>query len=199
MAEFNRDVIDPIENGVVVYEIVQPHHALAKTNRLLTLLILALLAVVFVMGIFLLPHQNVLEKIGHTQVTVATQNPAISDEISTLKEQMFGLVSGSIEGKIKSLEDNIRRGKVGDSLETLQQLKSDVKILGDFSQKPFAKVEQTVVDQQVIKELSELKGLVYLTIASCGLMMAAFAGIWLRNRYRLNHLQSPKAHLRYKE
>jgi len=199
MAEFNPDEVDPRKHGVVYLQTIQPHHALVKTNRVLMMLVFALIVVVFIMGIVLLPGKNTLDEIGRTHAITATQNPVLSAEISALKGQMFGLVSGSIEGKIRSLEDNIRRGRITDSLEGLQELKSEVKILSTYSPEPAAKTEQVITDQRVIKELSELKGLVYLTIASCGLMIAAIAGVWLRTRKRLPHQQKPKAYLNSKD
>jgi hypothetical protein len=199
MAEFNLDDVDPYKQELVVLQTVQPHHALIKANRFLLHLVYALIAIVFILGFILLPRQNgVLESIGRNQTLAATQNPVLTAEINTLKGQMFGLVSGSIDSKLKSLEDNIRRGSITESLETLQELKSDVKILGATSQEPAAKAERIIADQKVIKELSELKGLIYLTIASCGLMIAALAGAWLRHRYRLTHQHKPKAYL-YRE
>jgi hypothetical protein len=36
-----------------------------------------------------------------------------------------------------------------------------------------------------MEEMSELKKLVYLSLASCGLMLAAVAGVWIKNRHRL--------------
>jgi hypothetical protein len=199
MAEFNLDDVDPHRQEVVVLQTIQPHHALIKANRFLLHLVYALIAIVFILGFVLLPRQGgVLENIGRSQTVAATQNPVLTAEINTLKGQMFGLVSGSIDSKLKSLEDNIRRGSIAESLETLQELKSDVKILNANSPEPSAKAEQAIADQKVIKELSELKGLVYLTIASCGLMIAALAGVWLRHRYRLTHQYKPKAYL-YRE
>lgn len=197
MAEFNLDDVDPRKRDVVVLRTIQPHHALVKANRLLLTLVFGLIAVVFVLGFVMLPRQNFLEEIGRTQTAAAyaAQNPVLSAEINTLKGQMFGLVSGSIESKLRSLEDNIRRGSVSDSLDTLQDLKSEVKILSSYSQESPAKAEQAVVDQRVIKELSELKGLIYLTFVSCGLMIAALAGVWLRHRYRLTHQHQHRAYL----
>jgi hypothetical protein len=197
MAEFNPDEVEPPKCGVVVLRAVQPHHALVKANRFLLMLVFALITIVFVLGVVLLPRQNFLEEIGRQQTAAAytTQNPALSAEINTLKGQMFGLVSGSIESKLRSLEDNIRSGSVGDSLDTLQDLKSQVKILSAYTQETPAKAEQAVVDQRVIKELSELKSLIYLTFVSCGLMIAALAGAWLRHRYRLTHQPQYRAYL----
>jgi hypothetical protein len=199
MAEFKLDDVDPYKQEVVVLQSVQPHHALMKANRFLLHLVYALIAIVFLLGFILLPRQNnILESIGRSQTLAATQNPVLSAEINTLKSQMFGLVSGSIDSKLKSLEENIRRGSIAESLDTLQDLKSDVKILSSGSQEPSIKAEQAMADQKVITELSELKGLIYLTIASCGLMVAALAGVWLRHRYRLTHQSRPQAYL-YRE
>lgn len=202
MAEINLDDVDPHKRDVVVLRTIQPHHALVKANRFLLALVIGLIAIVFVLGAVLLPRQNFLEEISRHQAAAGytTQNPVLSAEINTLKGQMFGLVSGSIESKLRSLEDNIRSGSVSDSLDTLQDLKSEVKLLGSYSQEtPTAKAEQAVVDQRVIKELSELKGLVYLTFVSCGLMIAALAGLWLRHRYRLTHQRQYKAYLSREE
>lgn len=197
MVEFNPDDVVPCKREVVVLRTVEPYHALVKTNRFLLALVLALIAIVFVLGFVLLPRQNFLDEIGRNQAAVvsATQNPVLSAEINTLKGQMFGLVSGSIESKLRSLEDNIRRGSIADSLDTLQDLKSEVKILSSYSAEPSAKAEQAVVDQRFIKELSELKGLIYLTFVSCGVMIAALAGAWLRHRYRLTHQRQYRAFL----
>ena len=129
MAEFNLDDVDPHRQEVVVLQTIQPHHALIKANRFLLHLVYALIAIVFILGFVLLPRQGgVLENIGRSQTVAATQNPVLTAEINTLKGQMFGLVSGSIDSTLKSLEDNIRRGSLAESLETLQELKSDVKI-----------------------------------------------------------------------
>ncbi len=198
MVEFNPDDVDPRKHDVVVLQAIQPYHALVKANRFLLMLVFALIAVVFVLGFVLVPQQNLLEEIGRqhqSAAAYATQNPVLSAEINTLKGQMFGLVSGSIESKLRSLEDNIRRGSVADSLDTLQDLKSQVKILSAYTQEAPIKAEQVVVDQRVIKELSELKGLIYLTFVSCGLMIAALAGVWLRHRNRLTHQQHYRAFL----
>lgn len=200
MAEFHTDDVDRLERDVVVLQAVPQHHALVRANRFLLTLVLALIAVVFAMGVLLLPKQDFLADISQRQQAVyAIQNPVLSAEINALKGQMFGLVSGSIESKLRSLEDNIRRGSVTDSLDTLQELKNQVKILSAYSQEPQLKAEQTVVDQKVIKELSELKSLVYLTFVSCGLMIAALAGMWLRNRYRLPYQQRYRAFLGSKD
>lgn len=191
MPEINPDDANVESSTLAVLQAVQKHHALVKANRFLALLVFALMGVVFVMGLTLMPEQNSLSGLKVNQsaaaVNAALQNPAISAEINALKGQMFGLVSGSIESKLRSLEENIKRGSMVESLNTIQDLKSDVKVLSAYNPGPQLKTQQNENNQQLIKELTELKDLVYMTFISCGLMVAAVAGVWLRNRYRLTH------------
>jgi hypothetical protein len=191
MPEINPDDANVESSTLAVLQAVQKHHALVKANRFLALLVFALMGVVFVMGLILMPEHNSLSGVNVNQsaaaVNAALQNPAISAEINALKGQMFGLVSGSIESKLRSLEENIKRGSMVESLNTIQDLKSDVKVLSAYNPGPQLKTQQNENNQQLIKELTELKDLVYMTFISCGLMVAAVAGVWLRNRYRLTH------------
>ena len=199
MPEINLDDVDNEKHALVVLQVVQRHHALVKANRALLVVVFLLMAAVFAMGLFLLPRNNVIETAKANQaanVNFALQNPAISAEINTLKGQMFGLVSGSIESKLRSLEENIKRGSVADSLNTIQDLRSDVKVLGAYSTaEAQANIQQQAVpNQQLIKEMTDLKDLVYLTFISCGLMIAAVAGVWFRHR-RLTHHRAYKGYL----
>lgn len=189
MPEINPDDASVESRTLAMLQVVQKHHALVKANRFLALLVFVLMGVVFVMGLILMPEQNSLNDLKANQASAvfALQNPAISAEIDVLKGQMFGLVSGSIESKLRSLEENIKRGSLVESLNTIQDLKSDVKVLTAYNTAPQLKQQENEVNQQLIKELTELKDLVYMTFISCGLMVAAVAGVWLRNRYRLTH------------
>jgi len=190
MPEINLDDANSKSQALALLQAVQRHHALVKTNRYLLVLVFALMMLVFAMGAFFMPKQNTLAEIQANQVksaAYALQNPAISAEINALKGQLFGLVSGSIESKLRSLEENIKRGSLVDSLNTIQDLKSDVKVLSAYSGTPPVAAKDDTVNQQLIKELTDLKDLIYLTFISCGLMIAAVAGIWLRHRYRLTH------------
>lgn len=199
MPEINLDDANSKSQSLALLQAVQRHHALVKVNRFLLILVFALMVVVCGMGIFLLPKQNALSEIQTNQARAAAyaiQNPAISAEINALKGQLFGLVSGSIESKLRSLEESIKRGSLVDSLNTIQDLKSDVKVLSFYTGAfAVAAPQDNAVNQQLIKELAELKDLVYLTFVSCGLMIAAMAGIWLRNRYRLTHQKNHTIYL----
>lgn len=198
MPEINPDEVTSGKSEIVYLRTANQHQALVKANRVLLLLVMGLMAVVFVLGFVLLPRQNLLTEIQKHQAisaVYATQNPALSAEISALKGQLFGLLSGSIESKLRTLEENIKKGSVADSLDTIRDLKGDVKILTTYSIDSPARVDGAAVNQALIKELNDVKDLVYLTFVSCGLMIAAIAGVWLRSRYRLTHQRSRQAYL----
>ena len=108
----------------------------------------------------------------------------MSAEVNTLKGQLVGLVSGSIESKLRTLEESIRSGTVTNSLGTIEDLKNDVKVLRSYSD-PVKKEQADVANEQLIQEMTHLKHLIYMSFASCGLMLAALAGIWIKNLKRL--------------
>jgi len=198
MPEINPDDANSGSSALVILHAVQKHHALVKVNRVLILLIFFLMSVVFAMGFVFVPKHRLMTQTAQNQAVIAEQalqNPVISAEINMLKGQLFGLVSGSIESKLRSLEDNIKRGSLVESLNTIQDLKSDVKVLNAYTSAPQVKVQEATANQQLIKELTELKDLVYLTFISCGLMIAAVAGIWIRHRYRLTHHKNQTIYL----
>lgn len=197
MPEIDFENANDENQALAVFKAERHNQALVKANRVLAVTIFFLLIVVFAMGALLIPDRDfgwnkaANTTLGH--VSNSLRNPAISDEINALKGQMFGLVSGSIESKLRSLEENIKRGSVVESLNTIQDLKTDVKVLTAYSNGPQLRpTPENSVNQAVIKELSDLKSLVYLTFVSCGLMVAGLVAVWLRNRYRLTH---QKTHL----
>jgi len=169
-------------------------HGLVKANRFLLLLASALMVIVFFMGFFLMPdniRDSYKEKKQPLSMAEAIQNPVLSAEINSLKGQLVGLISGSIESKLKVLEDSVRSGSMTDSLGTIQDLKSDLKVLKIYSQSNNKEVKSQV-NEEVLKEVSQLKSLIYLTLTSCGLIVAAFGGVWIRRHYHMG--QSASVH-----
>lgn len=171
-------------------QLLQPD--LERKNRLLLKLVFALMLVVFMLGSFLLPAHDMAEELKEKQaIEVATtaenlKNPVLTAEIDSLKGQLVGLVSGSIESKLTKLEKSIKLRSVTGSLETVQSLKEDIKVLRTYSQPLVQKKQQEVVANKMLaKEVSHLKNLIYLTLGSCGLMFAALAGIWFKGRKQL--------------
>ncbi len=190
MRKVDPEIVNAKGREVALLHDIHQHKDLVKANRYLLMLVTALMVLVFVLGFLILPDYDLVEQVKSRQklssAAYAVQNPALADEINTLKSQLVGLISGSIESKLRVLEESIRLGSVSTSLGTIQDLRNDVSILRSYSEPPI-KDNARQVNDQLIAELSHLKNLIYLTFASCGLMIAAIAGFWLRNRFRLPH------------
>ncbi|NOR79236.1 MAG: hypothetical protein GQ529_00145, partial [Methyloprofundus sp.] len=80
-------------------------------------------------------------------------------------------------------------------LDTIYALKEDLVVLKTYSatgagrliaqkylQQPVNKIEA----KALAEEVSQLRSLVHFLIASCGLMVAAIGGVWVRKRYALS-------------
>jgi hypothetical protein len=184
-------VFNATKEVMTLHNQVQPHDLAAK-NRVLLRLVFALMLVVFMLGSFLLPARDMIDELKEKQTVEVTanaeslKNPVLTAEIDSLKGQLVGLVSGSIESKLKTLEKSIKLGSVVGSLETLNSVKEDIKVLRTYSQPLEQKKQQDLTANKILaKEVSQLKRLMYLTLGSCGLMFAALAGIWLKERRQL--------------
>jgi hypothetical protein len=176
------------KSEVVVLQRIPSHQGLVKVNRWLMAMVFFLMTVIVIAGFFLFPDNDVTSY-KKPEVAVAEMNPVLSAEVNTLKGQFVGLVSGSIESKLRTLEESIRLGTASTALGTIEDLKNDVKVLRSYSEP--AKKEKVVIDnEQLMQEMSELKRLIYVTLASGGLMLAAVAGIWFKNRYRLPYKEA---------
>lgn len=176
------------KSEIVVLQRIPSHQGLMKVNRWLTAMVFFLMTIIVIAGFFFFPANDVT-RYKKSEVNVAEMNPVLSAEVNTLKGQFVGLVSGSIESKLRSLEESIRLGTVSTALGTIEDLKNDVKVLRSYSEP--AKKEKVAIDnEQLMREMSELKHLIYVTLASCGLMLAAVAGIWFKNRYRLPYKEA---------
>ena len=190
MRKIKSEFVGAQETNIVVLTDTPQHQGLVKANRFLLLVASSLMVIVFVLGFLLLPADDMLDSFKPKQEVIpevyAIQNPALTAEINTLKGQLVGLVSGSIESKLRTLEQSIRMGQRNTSLGTIQDLKNDVRVLRSYSE-PEKKQGQNLANETLLKEVSQLKTLIYLTLTSCGLMIAAIGGIWVRNHFRLSH------------
>ncbi|WP_333874513.1 hypothetical protein [Methylobacter sp.] len=184
-------------NASTVLQKIPSHHVLMKVNRLLLTVVCALMIVVLIGGFLLFPTDSFLTRYKNataTEVYASEMNPVFSAEVNALKGQLVGLVSGSIESKLNALEESIRVGSVSSSINTIEDLKNDVKVLRSYSE-PAKKGKAVVSNEQLMQEMSQLKRLIYLTIVSCGLMLAAVAGIWIKNRNRLPYKETKTSYL----
>ena len=176
---------------------IPSHHALMKVNRLLLAIVCFLMTVVLVASYLLFPSDSFLNRyksVTATETYAAEMNPVLSAEVNALKGQLVGLVSGSIESKLNALEESIRVGTVSSSIGTIEDLKNDLKVLRTYSE-PAKKGKAVISNEQLMQEMSQLKRLIYLSLASCGLMLAAVAGIWIKNRYRLPYKETKVSYL----
>jgi hypothetical protein len=171
------------KSEIVILQRIPSHHGLMKVNRWLMAMVFFLMTVIVVAGFFMLPANGV-KSYKKSAITVTEMNPVLSAEVNNLKGQFVGLVSGSIESKLRTLEESIRQGTASTALGTIEDLKNDVKVLRSYSE-PSKEEKVALSNEQIMREMSELKRLIYVTLASCGLMLAAIAGIWFKNRYRL--------------
>ena len=178
---------DEKSTELVVLQATPNHHHLVKVNRWLMYTVFFLMSVIIVAGFWLFPGEDLTDYKQQidTKAYAEQMNPVLSAEVNTLKGQFVGLVSGSIESKLRTLEESVRLGTAPDSLLTIEELRNDVKALRAYSDVPGNGGKMTIPNEQLIEEMSQLKRLVYLSLASCGLMVAAIAGIWLKNRHRL--------------
>lgn len=172
---------------IVVLQNIPSHQQLMQTNRWLLKGVFFLMTVIFIGGFLLLPGNDFLA--SYKKVTASEEhveaNTQLSAEVNALKRQMVGLVSGSIESKLRSLEDSLRAGSLNTSLGALEDIKNDVKVLRAYSEGVKPTQPAMVSDVQLLQEMSQLKRLIYWTLASCSLMVAAVAGIWIRNIKKL--------------
>jgi hypothetical protein len=180
-----------------VVRTIPSHQQLMKVNRLLVGAVLCLMLVVFILGYVFIPDSDVVnsyKKINAAQIAAQGTNPAVSSEVNNLKGQLIGLVSGSIESKLKTLETSIKSGTVDNSLGTIADLKNDIKVLRSYSEPP-NKPQAVVSNAQLAEEVTHLKHLIYMILASCGLMFAAAVGIWVKYRKRLPYKDVKKGFL----
>ena len=176
---------------------VTVNHGLMKINRLLLTIVFSLMAVVVILGFYLLPTHvfvNDYRMVTASEAYAVERNPALSQEVNALKGQLVGLVSGSIESKLRALEESVRLGVMSNALGTIEDLKNDVKVLRTYSETP-KKEPAVLLNEQLMHEVSQLKTLIYLTLGSCGLLLAAVGGIWLKNSHLLPYKKSKRGFL----
>lgn len=168
-----------------------------RMNRWVLGVIVGLMTIIVVMGFFLIPSQESFSFV-RTQKTVELydrqMNPVLSAEVDALKSQLVGLVSGSIESKLKTLEESLRTGSIGlTGMETIHSLQDDLQVLKTYSKTGAGRLIATKMPVisanrvDLLAEVSQLKSLVNFLITSCGLMFAAAAGVWVRKRYVLTY------------
>ncbi|KJV07335.1 hypothetical protein [Methylocucumis oryzae] len=179
------------EMQVVVLPDIPSYQQLMVVNRWLLRTVIFLMFVIVLAGVLWLPSSNFLgdyKKITADDINSTQTNNNVSSDVDALKGQVVGLISGSIENKLNTLEQSLRTGTLTNSLGELEAIKTDVKMLRAYSVPTQANKANS--NEQIMREMSQLKRLIYLTIASCALLFAAITGIWLRHLKKLPSKQS---------
>ena len=183
----NAETHSQRKQNVLILQDNASQQSLVKVNRYLLYMVMSLMTVVFLLSFLLWPAQDPLDSIKVSAQHLQQVNPAISAEINTLKGQVVGLVGGSIESKLRILEESLKAGSVNNAMGAIQDLKRDVKMLQAYSEPVASKEPVALANEILLEELTHLKNLLYLTLASASLMFAAVAGVWVRKQYLLAH------------
>lgn len=175
-----------------------PHASVLKMNRVVLAMLVCLMALVIIMGALLIPEEYTVgqpvQAAKAVELYEVQMNPVLSAEVDALKSQLVALVSGSIESKLKILEDSLQNGTITKTgLETIRSLQEDLIVLKTYSETgagrliankylPQTRNLETIA---LTEQVSQLKGLVRFLITSCGIMLACIGGVWVRKRYAL--------------
>lgn len=172
------------KQSIVVLRNMPLQQSLQKANKVLLLLVALLMAVVLLLGVLLLPAGNTLENY-HKQksqaLATAVANPALAEEINNFKGRFVGLLSGSIESKLRVLKSNIQNGKTGESMAAVDDLQKQIQLLQTY----VTPSKPATPSDTILQEVSQLKKLLYFILSSCGIIIAALGGIWIKRHYRL--------------
>jgi hypothetical protein len=135
------------------------------------------------------------------------KDPVLYREVGLLRRQSNALLTGSIETKLRLIETSLRNGKVrAADLEMLQSLREELKLLKNSSSfdpstrraVPRPSVARQagrssahlINNEQMLAEMAYMKNLLYVSIASCGLLFVSVGGLWLHSSARLRQLDA---------
>lgn len=196
MREIKPEIINDKEDqrDLMVLHGIAYHQGLVKANRFLLLLVACLMVVVLVLGFLLMPSNSLLDTMikndsSYNPVVYSVSPPSMwTEEVKNLKGQFVGVISGSIESKLTMLENSIRAGSINASLGAVQDLRNDLEVLKGFSGSEVNRqFENSKPNDHVLKEVSQLRTLLYMILISCGLMFTAVCGFWIRGKVRITH------------
>ena len=136
----------------------------------------------------------------------ATRIRLYNEKLEALQNRMTVFVADSVETKLKTLEQNVALGSVGaQEIKTLEELKGEVKLLETYSAGKRANLtdparldhprfqttpgsEAAAGSGELLYEVTQMKRLLYLGIASCGFVGCMIGGYWWRITGRARRL-----------
>jgi len=129
-----------------------------------------------------------------------------NEKLQSLQDRMTVFVADSVETKLKTLEKNVTAGTVGSSeINTLEELKGEVTLLRTYSAGRHANLTDParldhprfqitpgtqipVSNGDLLYEVSQMKRLLYLSIASCGFVGFLIGGYWWQSHSKFRRL-----------
>jgi len=174
---------------------------------------MVLMAGLLLLGMYLLFHAGLFFKRFEDQLRAESGDTAkiriYNAQLESLQDRMTGFIAGSVETKLRALENSVAAGTVGaQEIRMFEELKNELKLLETYSAgKSGNFTDQTRLDHprfqaapgfgqpvpngELLREVLQLKILLYFSIASCGLFGAMVCGYWWQQHSRFKRLQAP--------
>ena len=169
--------------------------------------VFALVAFVLAVSLYLLI--NTSQMAARFQVKLASVEDSdtlrirqYNQKLEELQDRMTVFVADSVETKIKTLEKNVADGSVGSQeIKILEDIKGEVKLLEKYSSGRGGRLtdssrldhprfqitpgtQSTTSGGDLLYEVSQMKRLLYLSIASCGFVGFLIGGYWWQSNFR---------------
>jgi hypothetical protein len=155
--------------------------------------------------------------LGSLEFTPSHQSPdnvklrRYQAQLNTIKENMAAVVSESLETRMRRLEQSVASGTVGSpEIQALDDLSRDLHVLekytsgingnvmdGERLMHPRFRTGEGAlpdsainVDSDSLRELAQVKHLLYFSVASCSMALVLVGGYWWRNVLHLRRLTS---------
>ncbi|MGH8500055.1 MAG: hypothetical protein ACRERV_14805 [Methylococcales bacterium] len=138
--------------------------------------------------------------------TAGLNSNSLAGDVEFIKGEMDLLITGAMESKIQQLEASLTSGIVSRrDLATLQELKESLNILKAYSVRNAAmaagllgvadrtggsmQTQASLYSDKLLREVSNIRNLLYIGIISWGGVILIIGGAWLRGYYRFRQIQ----------
>ncbi len=133
----------------------------------------------------------------------------LARDMEFLKGQMNVLITGAMESKIQQLEISLQNGIVSSTdLTTVKELKEDLKALKAYSLQNASTTfsllgnsgnlraesypDASLYSDELLRQISTMKNLFFVSIASWGVAIVIFGATWLRGYYRFRQIRTER-------
>jgi hypothetical protein len=135
-------------------------------------------------------------------------------QVEVLQEKMTVFIADSVETRLRLLEKNVAEGKVGDQeINGIEDLKRQLRMLENYAAgkggrltdyarldhprlQPAPGTAARGADEQLLAEMIQVKYLLYVSVASCGMVGFLIGGYWWQHANRRRGLPRDLVHLR---